>query len=68
MDLNALLNKPFDELTREDWEALRGGMNDETLTDHLDEQATRHAAIENRIEELGGRWDRIGQIVSELLD
>lgn len=63
MDINALLDKSFDELTPEEWAALKasGEGADEGESD-------RSSELEARLAESVADWNRFAQVISDILN
>lgn len=62
MDINALLDKSFDELTAEEWAALKASGDGAD-----DEGSDRTSELEARLTQSVGDWEKFSQVISDIL-
>ena len=63
MDINALLDKSFDELTAEEWAALKVSGNGAE-----DEESDRASELEARLAQSVSDWAKFNQVISDILN
>lgn len=63
MDVNALLDKSFDELTPEEWAALKASGDGAE-----DESSDRPSDLEARLTQSVGDWAKFNQVISDILN
>ena len=63
-DFNALLDKPFDELTPQEWALLRqsGDATSDEGSDH------RASDLETRLAESVQDWEKFSRVISDILN